>query len=75
MIEKHFTLDRTMEGPDHVASLEPGELLQQIRNIELALSGSGVKAPSSSNLKYQHKWKSIHLNRNLTKNEVLTEMI
>lgn len=77
MIEKHFTLDRTMEGPDHAASLEPGELkamVYAIRNIELALSGSGVKAPSSSELKnITIARKSIHLNRNLTKNEVLTE--
>jgi N,N'-diacetyllegionaminate synthase len=53
MIEKHFTLDKTMEGPDHKASLEPGELVQMIkaiRNIEEAL-GSGVKAPSPSEKK------------------------
>jgi len=77
IIEKHFTLDRTMEGPDHAASLEPGELIAMvnaIRNIELVLSGSGVKAPSSSELKnITIARKSIHLNRNLTKNEVLTE--
>jgi len=49
-IEKHFTLDKTMEGPDHKASLEPAELkdmVQGIRNIELAL-GSSVKKPSKS---------------------------
>ncbi len=49
-IEKHFTLDKTMEGPDHKASLEPDELkamVQSIRNIELAL-GSSVKKPSKS---------------------------
>jgi N,N'-diacetyllegionaminate synthase len=53
VIEKHFTLDRTMEGPDHPASLEPDELKQMvksIRNIELAL-GSGFKTPSESELK------------------------
>ncbi len=52
IIEKHFTLDRTMEGPDHAASLEPYELKQMIdsiRNIELAL-GNGQKAPSKSEL-------------------------
>ncbi len=49
-IEKHFTLDKTMEGPDHKASLEPSELVamvEAIRNIELAL-GSDVKSPSES---------------------------
>lgn len=54
VIEKHFTLDRNMEGPDHRASLEPGELkqmVQSIRNIEEAISGSGIKEPSPSELK------------------------
>ena len=49
-IEKHFTLDKTMEGPDHKASLEPHELISMvkaIRNIEIAL-GSSVKKPSKS---------------------------
>ncbi|MDM7980541.1 MAG: N-acetylneuraminate synthase [Rhizobium sp.] len=52
VIEKHFTLDRTMEGPDHKASLEPSELtamIAQIRAIEKAL-GSAVKAPTASEL-------------------------
>jgi len=50
VIEKHFTLDKTMEGPDHKASLEPDELkamVKAIRNIELAL-GSRVKQVSNS---------------------------
>lgn len=50
IIEKHFTLDKTMEGPDHKASLEPSELkamVDAIRNIELAL-GDGVKRLSES---------------------------
>ncbi len=50
LIEKHFTLSRNMEGPDHKASLEPGELkhmVDAIRNIEVAL-GDGVKKPSES---------------------------
>lgn len=50
MIEKHFTLDKNMEGPDHKASLEPKELramISAIRNIELAL-GDGEKRPSES---------------------------
>lgn len=48
VIEKHFTLDRNMEGPDHKASLEPSELkimVDAIRNVEVAL-GSGVKEPA-----------------------------
>ena len=53
VIEKHFTLDRNMEGPDHKASLEPGELAAMvscIRHIEKAL-GSGDKTPSPSEQK------------------------
>ena len=53
VIEKHFTLDRSMEGPDHKASLEPDELramVQAIRHIEQAL-GDGVKMPSMSEQK------------------------
>lgn len=53
VIEKHFTLDKTMEGPDHKASLEPDELKQMvksIRNIEKAL-GTGVKTPTDSERK------------------------
>lgn len=53
VIEKHFTLDRTLPGPDHQASLEPGELramVAAIRNVELAL-GDGIKRPSASEIK------------------------
>ena len=53
MIEKHFTLDKAMEGPDHKASLEPGELkamVESIRLVEKAL-GEGVKEPQPSELK------------------------
>lgn len=53
VIEKHFTLDRSMEGPDHKASLEPQELsdmVKAIRNIELAL-GNGIKQASPSESK------------------------
>lgn len=53
VIEKHFTLDKKMEGPDHKASLEPNELkdmIASIRNIELAL-GSPVKQPTESEIK------------------------
>lgn len=53
VIEKHFTLDRSMEGPDHQASLEPLELkkmIMGIRNIEKAL-GDSIKKPSESEKK------------------------
>lgn len=54
MIEKHFTLDRNLPGPDQLASLEPKELKNMvlaIRNIELAIGGNGIKEPSESELK------------------------
>lgn len=53
IIEKHFTLDKTMEGPDHRASIEPqelGDMVRSIRNIESAL-GSFVKQTSPSEAK------------------------
>ncbi|HIP44620.1 MAG TPA: N-acetylneuraminate synthase [Sulfurospirillum arcachonense] len=76
VIEKHFTLDKTMQGPDHKASLEPDELkamVQSIRNIELAL-GSSVKKPSKSetpNIEVARK--SIVANRDIKKGDILTE--
>lgn len=54
VIEKHFTLDRNMEGPDHKASLEPDELRAMvcaIRNIEKAIGGDGIKHVSESERK------------------------
>ena len=50
VIEKHFTLDRKMDGPDHLASTEPDEfkrMVDAIRNVEMAL-GSGVKEPTAA---------------------------
>ncbi len=52
MIEKHITLDKTMDGPDHAASLEPSDLVrmvQEIRQVE-AILGDGVKAPMASEI-------------------------
>ncbi|PBQ31521.1 N-acetylneuraminate synthase [Sphingobacteriaceae bacterium] len=76
VIEKHFTLDKTMEGPDHKASLDPQELtdmVKAIRNIEAAL-GTGVKLPSESEKKNTNiARKSIHLARSVKKGQVLTE--
>jgi N-acetylneuraminate synthase/N,N'-diacetyllegionaminate synthase len=77
IIEKHFTLDRTLLGPDHAASLEPNELIamvKAIRNIELAMSGNGIKMPSQSEIKNTAiARKSIHLNKNLEKGHVISE--
>ena len=74
VIEKHFTLDKTMEGPDHKASLDPKELkgmVSAIRNIEIAL-GNGEKKPSPSESKnLEAARKSIHLAVSLKKGEVL----
>ena len=76
VIEKHFTLDRNMEGPDHKASLEPDELkamVGSIRNIELAL-GDGVKEPAESELvNINIARKSIVAARSIAKGELLTE--
>lgn len=75
-IEKHFTLDKTMEGPDHKASLEPDELnamVSAIRNIELAL-GSSVKKPSKSETpNIQVARKSIVAKEDIKKGEIFTE--
>lgn len=76
VIEKHFTLDRNMEGPDHKASLEPRELaamVESIRHIEQAL-GSGVKTASPSEKKNRAvARKSIVAARAIAQGEPLTE--
>ena len=76
IIEKHFTLDRTLPGPDHAASLEPNELkamVKAIRNIELAISGDGNKIPSNSEIKnIAIARKSIYFSKNLSKGHVIT---
>ena len=75
-IEKHFTLDCNMKGPDHKASLEPQELkamVAAIRNIELAL-GNGIKKPSKSeiqNIKIVRK--SIVAKTQIQKGDILNE--
>ena len=77
VIEKHFTLDRDLPGPDHKASLEPDELramVMAIRNIEQALSGSGLKEPSLSEKKnIIIARKSIHVKTDLKKGSKLKE--
>lgn len=77
VIEKHFTLDKSMPGPDHAASLEPVELVNMviaIRNIEHAMKGNGLKAPSESELKnIAVARKSIVAARSIKKGELLSE--
>jgi N,N'-diacetyllegionaminate synthase len=76
VIEKHFTLDKNMEGPDHKASLEPEELRQMvlsIRNVEAAI-GNGVKQPSQAEKKnITIARKSIVAACDIKKGEVFTE--
>jgi len=76
VIEKHFTLDKNMEGPDHKASLNPEELRQlvtSIRNIQKAL-GSDMKVPSPSEFKNKNiARKSIHAAAYLLKGHVIGE--
>lgn len=77
VIEKHFTLDRNLPGPDHIASLEPTELkamVVSIRNIEMAISGSGIKEPSPSEAKNKPiARKSVIASQNIKKGEVFSE--
>ena len=76
IIEKHFTLDKNMEGPDHKASLEPYELkamVDAIRNVEKAI-GNGTKEPAESEKKnISIARKSIIASRDIKKGEILTE--
>ena len=75
-IEKHFTINRRMRGPDHKASLEPNELkymIDSIRNIEKAM-GNGIKKPSMSekkNIKLVRK--SLYAAKNIKKGEIFSE--
>ena len=77
VIEKHFTLDNRMEGPDHAASLEPDqlkEMVKAIRNIEQAISGDGIKKPSESEMKnIEIARKSIVASTYISKGEIFTE--
>ena len=76
VIEKHFTLDRKMDGPDHLASLEPHELkamVDAIRNVETAL-GRAEKTPTTSELKnVVIARRSIHILTDLPEGHVLSE--
>ena len=76
IIEKHFTLDKTMQGPDHKASLTPEELklmVKSIRNIEKSL-GNGIKTPSESEKKNTEiARRSIHIATNLPIGHIIQE--
>jgi N,N'-diacetyllegionaminate synthase len=76
VIEKHFTLDRNMEGPDHKASLEPNEfktMVKAIRNVEVAI-GDGIKKPTDAEKKNMDiVRKSIIAKRDIKKGELFTE--
>ncbi|WP_338647726.1 N-acetylneuraminate synthase [Flavobacterium sp. KS-LB2] len=77
VIEKHFTLNRHLPGPDHASSLEPAELIamcKAIRNIEQTLSGNGIKEPSESEIKnIIIARKSIVAKKNIEKDSLFTE--
>lgn len=75
LVEKHFTLDRAMPGPDHRASLEPAELTQMVREIRaLAVAlGEGAKSPQPSEWKTRKAARQqVVLDRAVTRGQVLT---
>ena len=75
-LEKHFTLDKTIDGPDHKASLEPEELkamVGAIRNIEKALGSSEKKPSPSESVNIKVVRKSIFANQNIKKGDLLTD--
>jgi N,N'-diacetyllegionaminate synthase len=76
VIEKHFTLDRNLPGPDHRSSIEPDELgrmVRSIRNIELAM-GDGIKRPSASEERNRPiARKSLVASRPIVKGEAFSE--
>ena len=76
IIEKHFTLDKTMDGPDHKASLEPEELktmVVAIRNIEKALGGCEKKPSPSESINIDIVRKSIVASSSIPEGEILSE--
>ena len=76
VIEKHFTLSKDMDGPDHIASLEPDELKNMvlaIRNIEKALGDGEKKASPSESVNLSVVRKSIVASKNIKKGDLLTE--
>ncbi len=76
IIEKHFSLDKNLPGPDHKASLEPGELkemVKAIRNIEMAL-GDGIKKPNKSEIEIMKvARRSLTATRDIRVGEIIKE--
>jgi N,N'-diacetyllegionaminate synthase len=77
IIEKHFTIDKNLPGPDHSSSIEADELkklVSSIRNIESAMAGTGRKEPSNSEAKNKNiVRKSIFVSKEIKKGEVFSE--
>jgi sialic acid synthase SpsE len=76
VVEKHFTRDRTLPGPDHAASIEPDELtemVRRIRNVELIL-GSAIKTPTTAEMEARALVRrGLKIARDLPAGSVLTE--
>ena len=74
VVEKHFTLDKTLEGPDHKASLNPFEfkaMVDAIRNVELAM-GDGIRKFSQNELEIKKiARKSVVLNQNISSGSII----
>ena len=76
VIEKHFTLDRTVEGPDHFASLEPDELkkmVEAIRNVEKAFGSRKKEITKEEKKNIFFMRRSIHASEDINQGEILTE--
>jgi N,N'-diacetyllegionaminate synthase len=76
IIEKHFTISKNMKGPDHLASMEPSELMtmvRAIRNIELALGSNSKELTTSETENLQIARRSLHISKNMKKGEVIKE--
>jgi N-acetylneuraminate synthase/N,N'-diacetyllegionaminate synthase len=78
VIEKHFTINKDLPGPDHKASLdghELKELVRGIRNVESAISGDGLKKPHKSEIETKKVvQKGIYLNENIRSGDVITDL-
>ena len=77
VIEKHVTLDRNLEGPDHPFAIEPDELtelVRQVRDVELAFGDGFKRGPSKSELEFYEKARrSIHAKKEIPEGEIITE--
>ena len=77
VIEKHVTLDRSLEGPDHPFAIEPdelAELVRQVRDVESALGDGFKRGPSIEEIEFYEKARrSIHAKRDILEGETITE--